>query len=247
MLGHAAKIVATKDSTTIISGKGKKKEIESRINQIKSQVKSSDSQWDKDKLKKRLAKLSGGVAIIKVGAATEAELTYLKHKTDDALAATKAAVEEGIVIGGGTALLRATNEVYKKYLAKLNKRERLETAAINKMDLEYDSGFALLVKALEGPARQIVLNAGQDDPGVVINKIKESRLPNFGYDASKESFTQDMIKAGIVDPLKVTRTALENAVSMAAMLLTSEVAIAEKPEKAGQSQMPSMPGMGGMM
>lgn len=247
MLGHAAKIVATKDSTTIISGKGKKKEIESRINQIKSQVKSSDSQWDKDKLKKRLAKLSGGVAIIKVGAATEAELTYLKHKTDDALAATKAAVEEGIVIGGGTALLRATNEVYKKYLTKLNKRERLETTAINKMDLEYDSGFALLVKALEGPARQIVLNAGQDDPGVVINKIKESRLPNFGYDASKEGFVQDMIKAGIVDPLKVTRTALENAVSMAAMLLTSEVAIAEKPEKASQGQMPPMPGMGGMM
>lgn len=247
MMGRAAKIVATKDSTTIISGKGKKKEIESRIDQIKSQIKSSDSKWDKDKLKKRLAKLSGGVAIIKVGAATEAELTYLKHKTDDALAATKAAVEEGIVIGGGTALLRATNEVYKKYLAKLNKRERLGAATINKMDLEYDSGFALLVKALEGPIRQIVLNAGQDDPGVVINKIKESRLPNFGYDANKESFTEDMIKAGIVDPLKVTRTALENAVSMAAILLTSEAAIADKPEKAGQGQMPPMPGMGGMM
>jgi chaperonin GroEL len=247
MLGHAAKIVATKDSTTIISGKGKKKEIESRINQIKSQVKSSDSKWDKDKLKKRLAKLSGGVAIIKVGAATEAELTYLKHKTDDALAATKAAVEEGIVIGGGTALLRATNEVYKKYLAKLNKRERLETAAINKMDLEYNSGFALLVKALEEPIRQIVLNAGQDDPGVVIDKIKESRLPNFGYDADKESFVEDLIKAGIVDPLKVTRTALENAVSMAAILLTSEAAVADEPEKAGNGQAPPMPGMGGMM
>ncbi len=247
MLGRAAKVIATKDSTTIISGKGKKKEIEVRVSQLKNQSESSDSKWDKEKLKKRLAKLSGGVAIIKVGAATEAELTYLKHKTDDALAATRAAVEEGIVTGGGTALLKASASVYKKYLLKVSRRKNQENSEMDKIKLEYDSGYALLTKALEGPIRQIVLNAGKDDPGVVINKVKESRLTNFGYDANQESFVEDMIKIGIVDPLKVTRTALENAVSMAAILLTSEVAIAEKVEKSPNLPNPSLSGMGSQM
>lgn len=233
MLGRAGKVVSTKDNTTIVDGKGKKKEIEERISLIKSQVDSAESKWDKEKLQKRLAKLTGGVAVIKVGAATETELTYIKHKMEDALAATRAAIEEGIVAGGGTALVKASAQVLKNK-ELLCKGESQEFA----------SGFDILLSSLEAPLRQIVANAGKKDGAVVLDKIRESKEKNFGYDANNDEYVADMIKAGIIDPLKVTRTALENAVSVAAILLTTEAAIADK---AGEKETGgSMPGMGGM-
>lgn len=236
-LGQAAKIIATKDLTTIVSGRGKKKEIEARVAQIKTQIEKSDSKYDKEKLQKRLAKISGGVAVIKVGAATETELTYFKHKMEDALAATRAAYEEGIVAGGGVAILKAALGV------------KFDPRHISANESEYKAGYSILVKALEEPIRQIVANGGQKDPGVVINEIINSKGVNFGFDAAKGEFVPDMIKAGIIDPMKVTRTALENAVSVASILLTTEVVITDKPEeKHGGHGMPAMPGgMGGMM
>lgn len=233
-LGRAGKIIATKDSTTIVDGKGKKKEIEERINQIKAQIQLSESKWDKEKLEKRLAKLAGGVAVIRAGAATETELTYIKHKMEDALAATKAAIEEGIVAGGGTALVKASVSVGKN-----------KPAICKGKSQEFMAGFDILVSALEAPLFQIVKNAGKKNGAVVLAKIKESQEKNYGYDAGKDEYVADMIKAGISDPLKVTRTALESAVSVAAILLTTEAAIAEKPEK--KESRGSMPDMGGMM
>lgn len=238
MLGHASKVIATKDATTIVGGKGKKKEIEARISQLKTQIKSADGKYDKEKLQKRLAKISGGVAVIKVGAATETELTYFKHKMEDALAATRAAYEEGIVCGGGIALLKAS--------AVLDKR--IKSSGLTLIDNERRAGYTILAQALEIPIRQIVENSGQDEPGVVVDKIRNNKNANFGYDAKEGKYTDDMIKAGIVDPLKVTRTALENAVSVAAILLTTEVAITDKPEdkcKCGSGGGTGMPG--GMM
>ncbi len=217
MLGKAQKIISTKDDTTIVGGKGKKKDIDARIAQIKSQIEKSASDYDKEKLQKRAAKLAGGVAVIKVGAATETELTYMKHKMEDALAATRAAVEEGIVAGGGTAFAKAA--------------AALEDKDLSKESHEYKAGYETLLKALNDPLKQIALNAGKKDPAVVLNKIIESKNINFGYDASKDEYKEDMVKAGIIDPLKVTRVALENAVSVAAMLLTTEAAVADKPEK----------------
>jgi chaperonin GroEL len=185
-------------------------------------------------LQKRLAKISGGVAVVKVGAATETELTYAKHKMEDALSVTRAAYEEGIVSGGGVALLKSALGVKIGPTAKATNES------------EYKAGYAILVKALEEPLRQIVANGGQKDPGVVLNEIISNKGVNFGYDAAKGEFVPDMIKAGIIDPLKVTRTALENAVSVAAIILTTEAAVAEKPEE--KSAMPQMPGgTGGMM
>ncbi|GBE16504.1 60 kDa chaperonin [bacterium BMS3Abin15] len=235
-LGQAQKVIATKDDTTIVGGKGKKKEIDGRVNQIKIQIEKADSSYDKEKLQKRMAKLSGGVAVIKVGAATETELTYMKHKMEDALAATKAAVEEGIVAGGGTALVKASTCLSSK-----------ENQSGNH---EYRAGYETLLKALNEPLRQIVSNAGKKDSAVVLNKIIESKNDNYGYNASNDKFETDMIKSGIIDPLKVTRTALENAVSVAAMLLTTEAAVTDIPEKKGEQGqgVPQMPaGMGGMM
>lgn len=225
-LGHSLKVVATKDHTTIIGGKGKKKEIEARIFQIKSQIKSVESKFDKEKLQKRLAKMSGGVAIIKVGAATETELTYMKHKMEDALSATRAAYEEGVVAGGGTALLKAATNLKNKEEKKGDERK---------------AGFSIIIKALEEPIRQIVENSGKKDAGVVLNEISKKKTRNFGYDAKEDKYVEDMIKAGIIDPLKVTRTALENAVSVAAILLTTEVAIADKPEKENCNHTSKMP------
>lgn len=234
MLGRAQKVIATKDDTTIVGGKGKKKDIEARLGQIKIQIEKSDSDYDKEKLRKRMAKISGGVAVIKVGAATETELTYMKHKMEDALAATRAAVEEGIVAGGGTALAKAAAGLESKDLLK-------ETH-------EFKAGFGTLLKALNEPLKQIVLNAGKKDPAVVLNKIVENKNINYGYDAQKDAYETDMIKTGIIDPLKVTRTALENAVSVAAMLLTTEAAITDKPEKREKSAYGGGMGeMGGMM
>ncbi len=219
-LGQASKIIATKDATTIVDGKGKKKNIETRVNQIKAQIKASQNKYDQEKLQKRLAKIAGGVAVIKVGAATETELTYMKHKMEDALSATRSAYEEGVVAGGGTALLKVALEV-QKYLEK---------QGVKKSD-EYKAGFSIIVKSLEAPIRQIVKNSGKKDAGVVVNEVKNKKTVNFGYDAQEDKYVDDMIKSGIIDPLKVTRMALENSVSVAAILLTTEVAITDKKEE----------------
>ncbi|MCD6149235.1 chaperonin GroEL [bacterium] len=238
MLGQAQKVISTKENTTIVSGKGKKKDIDARVEQIKLQIEKADSDYDKEKLQKRMAKLAGGVAVIKVGAATETELTYLKHKMEDALAATRAAVEEGIVAGGGTALAKASEIILSKT------ENNSENIAGDKS--EYIAGKKSLLDALNEPLRQIALNAGKIEAPVVLNKVVTDKNINYGYDANKNKFEIDMIKAGIIDPLKVTRTALENAVSVAAMLLTTEAAITDIPEKKGES-VPPAPAMPGMM
>jgi chaperonin GroEL len=233
-LGQAFKVISTKDVTTIVGGKGKKKEIENRLSQLQAQIKSAESKYEKEKLQKRLAKISGGVAVVKVGAATETELTYVKHKMEDALAATRAAYEEGIVAGGGTALFKAAVNVKNKFASTNVKRND-----------EYRAGFSIIVKALEEPLRQIVVNSGKKDAGVVLNEVSEHKSNNFGYDALEDKYVEDMIRAGIIDPLKVTRTALENAVSVSAILLTTEVAIADQSEEKSNAGVPQMPG--GMM
>ncbi|MDD5652391.1 MAG: chaperonin GroEL [Candidatus Moranbacteria bacterium] len=228
-LGEAQKIISTKDNTTIVGGKGKKGEIEARIIQLKFQIDKSKNDYDREKIKKRMAKLSGGVAVIKVGAVTETEQTYLRHKMDDALAATRAAVEEGIVAGGGTALAKAVAELSSKGKSK---------------NYELQAGYDTLLKALNEPLKQIVENSGKREPSVVLNKVIESAKMNFGYNAKEDKFEDDMIRSGIIDPLKVTRTALENAVSVSAMLLTTEAVVTDKPEKKSADE--SMTGMGGM-
>lgn len=241
-LGKAQKVIATKDDTTIVDGKGKKKDIEARIAIIKAQAEGDKDSYDKgEKFKKRAAKLSGGVAVIKVGAATETELTYIKHKMEDALAATRAAVEEGIVAGGGVALAKAANELQ-------NKNNNPPAGGSN---YEFQAGFEALIKSLSEPLKQIVLNTGKKSADVVLDKVISGKGINFGYDANEDKYLDDMIKSGIIDPLKVTRTALENAVSVAAMLLTTEAAITDLPEKKEEHNhgggMPGMGGMGGMM
>lgn len=232
-LGKAQKIIATKDDTTIVGGAGKKKDIDARVAQIKSQIELSDSKWDKEKMQKRMAKISGGVAVIKVGAASETELEYIKHKMEDALSATRAAVEEGIVSGGGVALVRAAKELRNK---KHNSKGH-----------DFASGYEVLVRSLGEPLKQIVNNAGRRDAGVVLNEVMENEKVNYGYDASGDIYVEDMIKAGIIDPLKVARTALENAVSVSAMFLTTEAVITDLPEKKDEHSHPDMSGMGGMM
>lgn len=232
MLGQAQKVISTKDDSTIVGGAGKKKDIEARIEQIRARAAESDSSYEREKLEKRAAKLSGGVAVVRVGAASETELTYLKHKMEDALAATKAAVEEGIVAGGGTALAKAAASLTGKVK--------------NIKNHEVRSGYDALLRALSEPVRQIAANAGERDAAVVLNEIVSNEGANYGYNAAKNTFENDMIQAGIIDPLKVTRTALENAVSVSAMILTTEAAVTEKPEE--KPAMPPMnPGMGGMM
>ena len=225
-LGQAAKVKATKENTTIIEGKGDKDAIADRIKQIKKEIDSSDSDFDKDKLKERLAKLTGGVAVLKVGAATETEMQEKKHRIEDALSATKAAVEEGIVVGGGVALLRAM-----KVLAKLKVKD------------DEQIGVSILKRALEEPLRQIAENAGQEGSVVVSEVLKQQN--NFGYNALEDKY-EDLAKAGVIDPTKVTRSALENAVSAASMLLTTEAVITDIPEEKGAAAPPSMGGMGGM-
>ncbi len=231
MLGHASKIIATKDSTVIVGGKGEKKEIEKRVDQIRAQIKNTDSKFDKEKLEERLAKLSGGVAVIRVGAATETEMKYLKLKIEDAVNATKAAIEEGIVPGGGTALVKAAQKVAESF-----------AKSKDKMTVDMRVGYEVLLKALEMPLRQIAINAGVD-AGVVVDKVKNAK-GNAGYDAVKDEVVADMLAAGIVDPVKVTRTGLERAASAAAMLLTTEALIADEPKEEKDSPMPG--GMGGM-
>lgn len=223
-LGRARKVVADKEKTTIIEGKGEPQEIKARVSQIKSEIEKSDSDYDKEKLQERLAKLAGGVGVIKVGAATEVELTEKKHRIEDAVSATRAAVEEGIVSGGGVALVDTIS-------------------ALDKLNLNDEEAVAIKIlrRALEEPMRQIAQNAGVDG-AVVIEEVK-NREAGYGYNAATGQYV-NMLKAGIIDPLKVTRSALENAVSVAAMLLTTEVAIVEKPEP--KDSTPAMPHGAGM-
>lgn len=223
-LGSARRVVATKENTTIVEGKGEKEKIDARIAQIRALLKDTTSDFDKEKLLERLAKLSGGVAVIKVGAATEVAQKARQHKTEDALNATKAAIEEGIVPGGGVALLRASRS-----LEGLELKDREEAIAKE-----------ILKRTLEEPIRQIAENAGKD--GSVIAAEVAKHEGNFGYNAALDQYEEDMIEAGIVDPTKVVRVALESAVSAASTLLTTEVVVADIPEKEGKSQGPGMPG-----
>ena len=229
MLGDAKKITITKDTTTIIDGAGDKAAIAARVTQIRAQIEETTSDYDKEKLQERLAKLAGGVAVIKVGGATEIEVKERKDRVDDALNATRAAVEEGVVPGGGVALVHAG-----KVLEGL-KGDNADQAA----------GIAIIRKALQAPLRQIAENAGVDG-SVVAGKIVENTSKTFGYDAQSEQYG-DMLKAGVIDPTKVVRIALEYAASVAGLLITTEAMVADKPTKAGGNSMPDMGGMGGMM
>jgi len=227
-LGTAKKIVIDKENTTIVEGAGDTAEIEARVNQIRAQIEETTSDYDREKLQERLAKLVGGVAVIKVGAATETEMKEKKARVEDALNATKAAVEEGIVPGGGVALVRALS-------------------ALDDLSLEGDEkiGANILKKSLEAPIRQIAENAGLEG-AIVVNEIKNNDSVTYGYNAAKEVY-EDMIEAGVIDPTKVTRSALQNAASVAGLMLTTEAAITEIPEKeAAAPAMPDMGGMGGM-
>jgi chaperonin GroEL len=217
VLGKARRVIATKDSTVVVGGKGKKSDIDERITQLKSQKEQTDAKYDKEKLDERIAKLSGGVAVIRVGAATETEMKYLKLKIEDAVNATKAAIEEGIVAGGGVALVRAASEVSKMLTTKKN------------VTKEFELGYEIVSRALEAPLKQIAVNAGKDDGSVIVDKVKNGK-GNIGYDALSDTMVADMILAGIVDPVKVTRLGVENACSAAAILLTTEAAVAEEPE-----------------
>ena len=223
-LGEAAKVKSTKDDTTVIEGKGDKKALEDRIGQLKKEIDNSDSDFDQEKLQERLAKLSGGVAVLKVGAATETEMQEKKHRIEDALAATKAAVEEGIVVGGGVAILRAMNTL-----------EKIEVAEDEQV------GVKILKRALEEPLRQISENTGQEGSVVIAEILKKDG--NYGYNA-KENKYEDLAEAGIIDPTKVTRSALQNAVSAASMLLTTQTVITDIPTD--EPEAPAMPGGGGM-
>jgi len=242
MLGQARRVIADKENTTIVGGKGKKQATEDRVNQVRTQIKQTDSEFDREKLEERLAKLSGGVAVIKVGAATETEMKYRKFKIEDAVSATKAAIAEGIVPGGGTAFVKAGAIVSKMLEDKKIKSPSRELAR------EFDAGFEILLKSLEEPLSQIVKNTGKEG-GMIVETIKkevsENPASNIGYNALTDKIAPDMIKAGIIDPVKVVRSALENAVSAAAMLLTTEAVVADLPEKKGQSCAMPPSGMGG--
>jgi chaperonin GroEL len=228
MLGRAKKVTISKENTTIVDGAGKKKEIEGRINQIKAQIEETTSDYDKEKLQERLAKLAGGVAVIRVGGATEVEVKERKDRVDDALNATRAAVEEGIVPGGGVALLRS-----KKAVEKLKSD-----------NADVQAGINIVLRALEAPIRQIVENAGVEG-SIVVNRVMESKSDSFGFDAQNETYV-DMVQAGIIDPTKVVRTALQDASSVAGLLVTTEAMIAERPKKESPMPMPGGGGMGGM-
>src|SRR5712692_5170829 len=224
-LGQAKRIVIDKDNTTIVGGKGKHVDIQGRIAQIKAAIEKSTSDYDKEKLQERLAKLAGGVAVINVGAATETEMKEKKARVEDALHATRAAVEEGIVPGGGVSLLWCQKALEK----------------VKGSDDDEKTGIEIVRRALEEPIRIIVQNAGAED-AIVVGKVKESAKLNYGYNAQTDEF-EDLVAAGVIDPTKVTRTALQNAASIAALMLTTECVVAEKKEK---ERMPPMPGGGGM-
>ncbi len=225
VLGRASRVVSTKDSTVIVGGKGKKAEIAARVESIKAQREQSKSKFEIEKLDERIGKLTGGVAVIKVGAATETEMKYLKLKIEDAVNATKAAIAEGIVVGGGSALAK----VSKKIAEKLKTLPEAKGAAENTEAAEFTAGYSVVIEALQAPLRQIARNAGKDE-GVVVGEVMKGSASS-GYDALKDLYVDDMFEVGIIDPVKVTRTALENASSAVAILLTTEVAIADEPEK----------------
>jgi chaperonin GroEL len=227
-LGHARRIVVTKDDTTIVDGGGSEADVKGRIAQIKREIDDTDSDWDREKLQERLAKLSGGVAVVKVGAATEVELKEKKHRIEDALSATRAAIEEGVVAGGGTALLRARPAVAK---------------AAKKLDGDEATGARIVHRALEEPLKWIAINAGLEG-AVQVQEVERSE-GTFGLNALTGTI-EDLIKAGVIDPAKVTRSALQNAASIAALLLTTEAIVADKPEKAPAGGGGGMPPGGGM-
>ena len=230
VLGRAKSVTITKDNTTIVEGAGNADAIKARVNQIKKQIETTTSDYDREKLQERLAKLAGGVAVIKVGAATEVEMKEKKDRVDDAMHATRAAVEEGIVPGGGVALIRAEKAI----------------DALKFDNADQKTGAAIIRRAIEEPLRQIVQNAGLEG-SVVVNKAKEGK-DSFGYNAKTDTY-EDLIKAGVIDPAKVTRTALKNASSIASMILTTDCVITEKkePKPAAPAMDPGMGGMGGMM
>ncbi|WP_455476835.1 chaperonin GroEL [Bartonella sp. B41] len=227
MLGRAKKVNISKEATTIVDGAGQKAEISARVNQIKVQIEETTSDYDREKLQERLAKLAGGVAVIRVGGATEVEVKEKKDRVDDALNATRAAVEEGIVAGGGTALLRAANAL-----------------TVKGSNPDQEAGIAIVRRALQAPARQIATNAGEE-AAIIVGKVLENNSDTFGYNTATGQFG-DLISLGIVDPVKVVRSALQNAASIASLLITTEAMVAELPKK--DTPMPPMPGggMGGM-
>ncbi|HEY6626518.1 MAG TPA: chaperonin GroEL, partial [Ignavibacteriaceae bacterium] len=224
-LGTAKKVVIDKDNTTLVEGAGKTEDIKKRINEIKAQIDKTTSDYDKEKLQERLAKLSGGVAVLKIGASTEIEMKEKKSRVEDALHATRAAVEEGIVAGGGVALVRAISVLDK----------------VDGENIDQTTGVKIVQKALEEPLKQIVNNAGLEG-SVVLQKVKEGK-DDFGFNAQTEKY-ENLIKAGVIDPTKVTRTALENAASVSSLLITTEAVVYEKKEK--EPAMPPMPHGGGM-
>ena len=230
MLGTAKRVSITKDETTVVDGAGKKKDIDARCAQIKAQIADTSSDYDREKLQERLAKLSGGVAVLRVGGATEIEVKERKDRVDDAMHATRAAVEEGVVAGGGVALLYATRSL-----------DKLKTA-----NDDQKTGIDIVRRALQAPVRQISSNAGADG-SVVVGKLMEQKSATFGYNAAADKY-EDLVKAGVIDPAKVVRTALQDAASIAGLLITTEAMIAEKPEPkaAAGGGMPDMGGMGGM-
>ena len=227
MLGKASRVVSTKDTTVFVGGKGKKADIAARVAQLQAIIENTKSTFDKEKLEERIAKLTGGVAVIRVGAATETEMKYLKDKIDDAVKATKASIEEGIVPGGGTALAKVAKKL---------------AANAGKMTADEKVGYDIVVRALEQPLRQIALNCGKDDAASIVTKVQAGK-GSAGYDALKDVMVDDMMEEGIIDPVKVTRSAVENAVSAAAMLLTTEAAVADLPEP----KKDEAPDMGGGM
>jgi len=230
MLGTAKKVAITKDETTIVDGAGEKAEIQARVAQIKQQIAETTSDYDKEKLQERLAKLAGGVAVIRVGGATETEVKERKDRVDDALNATRAAVQEGVVVGGGVALVQAAKAL----------------ANVTGENSDQEAGVGIVRRALESPLRQIAENAGVDG-AVVAGKVRESDDNSFGFNAQTEEYG-DLFSFGVIDPAKVTRTALEDAASIAGLLITTEAMVAERPAPAGAAGggMPDMGGMGGM-
>lgn len=226
VLGKVSKIVATKDKTTFVGGKGKRAEIDARVDQLRAQLSQTDSKFDKEKIEERIAKLTGGVAVIRVGAATETEMKYLKLKIEDAVNATKAAIEEGIVPGGGIALVKVADKLRK---------------GMEKMNVSDDvlAGYKILVRSLDAPFKQIVINSGNEEGGAVLQDVRKGK----GYDALKNEIIDDNIKAGIIDPVKVTRSGIQNAASAAAILLTTEAAVAEEPKEEKDMPGAGAPGM----
>ena len=232
MLGTAKKVEITKDETTIVDGAGAKAEIEARVGQIRAQIEETSSDYDREKLQERVAKLAGGVAVIRVGGMTEVEVKERKDRVDDALNATRAAVQEGVIVGGGVALVQAGKAL----------------AGLEGANADQNAGIVIVKKAIEAPLRQIAENAGVDG-AVVAGKVRESDDTSFGFNAQTEEYG-DMFSFGVIDPAKVTRTALEDAASIAGLLITTEAMVADKPSKDGGAAgggMPDMGGMGGMM